>query len=97
VDGPAEAAAALRAAWELGSRGAVVAVPPPEELLGAAGIVEQALAESAGALGPEATPAALARVAELSGGRAVDVNVRLVVNNCRVAAQSAAAWAAAGR
>lgn len=92
VDGPANTARALAAAWDLGAEGVVVAIPPPEELLGASGIVEQALAETAGVLGPEATPAALRRVAELSGGRAVDVNVSLVVNNSRTAAQCAAAW-----
>ena len=96
VDGAAEAARALAAAWELGARGVVVAVPPHVELLGAAGIVEQALAETAGAIGPEATPAALARVAELSSGRAVDVNVELVVSNARVAAECAVAWSELG-
>jgi pseudouridine-5'-phosphate glycosidase len=70
----------------------VVAIPPPEELLGAAGIVEQALAGAGEIVGPGATPALLARVAELSGGRSVDVNVRLVINNAAVAAECAVAW-----
>lgn len=97
VDGPREVAGALAAAWALGSFGAVVAIPPPEELLGAAGIVEQALAELGGIAGPEATPKLLSRVAELSGGRAVEVNVGLLVNNAAVAAESAVAWASTTR
>jgi pseudouridine-5'-phosphate glycosidase len=71
----------------------VVAIPPPEELLGAAGIVEQAVEESAEIEGPAITPATLARIAELTGGRSVDVNVRVVVHNATVAADCAVAWA----
>jgi pseudouridylate synthase len=92
VDGPAEVAGALSAAWALRSFGVVVAIPPPEEMLGAAGIVEQALAEAGMIRGPEATPALLARVAELSGGRAIEVNTGLLVNNAAVAAECAVAW-----
>jgi pseudouridylate synthase len=92
VEGALAAARALAAAWGMGSRGAVVAIPPPEELLGASGIVEQALAEAGEIVGPGATPALLARVAELSGGRSVEVNVRLAVNNAAVAAECAVAW-----
>lgn len=94
VDGAADVARVLTASWALGSRGAVVAIPPPQELLGAAGIVEQAIAETQGVSGQELTPALLARVAELSGGRSVDVNLRLVINNARVAAECAVAWSA---
>jgi pseudouridine-5'-phosphate glycosidase len=61
-------------------------------MLGAAGIVEQALAEAGGIAGPEATPALLTRVAELSGGRSVEVNIGLLVNNAAVAAECAVAW-----
>ena len=93
VDGPGQVAAALRAGWELGGRGAVVAVPPPSELPGAEGIVEQAVAEIGQVEGPSLTPRLLARIADLSGGRSVEVNVELVVNNARVAAACAAAFA----
>jgi pseudouridine-5'-phosphate glycosidase len=94
VNTPEEAAGVLSASWALGCRGMVVAIPPPEELLGAAGIVEQAIAETEGLSGQDLTPALLARVAELSGGRSVDVNLRLVVNNASLAAACAAAWCA---
>ena len=90
VDGPQAAAAVLRAAWATGSRGIVVAVPPPADLDGAEEITRRAVLELANAAGPEVTPLLLARVAELSGGRSLDLNVELVVNNARVAAQVAA-------
>jgi pseudouridine-5'-phosphate glycosidase len=89
VDGPHDAAGVLRAAWATGSRGIVIAVPPPAELDGAEEITERAVRELADAAGPEVTPRLLARVAELSGGRSLDLNVDLVVNNARVAAQVA--------
>jgi pseudouridine-5'-phosphate glycosidase len=93
VDGPEETAAVLRAAWATGSRGVVVAIPPPGELDNAEEIVLRALRELSDVVGPEATPRLLARVAELSGGRALDLNVDLVVNNARVAARVARALA----
>ena len=42
--------------------------------------------------GAEVTPRLLARMAELSGGRSLDLNVDLVVNNARVAARVARAF-----
>jgi pseudouridylate synthase len=91
VDGPEHTAAVLRAAWATGSRGIVVAVPPPGELDGAEELVQRAVRELAGVAGPEVTPRLLARVAELSNGRSLDLNVDLVVNNATVAARVAAA------
>jgi len=86
VDGPQEAAGVLRAAWDTGSRGIVVAVPPPVELDGAEEITQRAVRELTDVAGPEVTPRLLARVAELSGGRSLDLNVDLVANNARIAA-----------
>src|SRR5215472_646469 len=96
VDGPHESARACSASWATGSAGLVVTVPPPEELLGAAGLVEQALAEASDAIGQSATPALLSRIRDLSGGRSVRVNVRLVVENASVAASVAAVWVDGG-
>ena len=96
VDGPQEAARMLRAAWDTGSRGIVVAVPPPADLDGAEEMAQRAVRELADAGGSELTPLLLARIAELSGGRSLDLNVDLVVNNARVAAQVASAWQVAG-
>jgi pseudouridine-5'-phosphate glycosidase len=94
VDGPDDAAAVLHAAWASGARGVVVAVPPPSELEGAEELVRRAVEELGGLTGPEVTPRLLARVAELSGGRSLDLNVDLVVNNARVATQVATAYSA---
>ena len=91
VDGPEETARVLQAAWATGTRGIVVAIPPPTELEGAEEMAQRAARELADVSGSELTPRLLARVAELSGGRSFDVNVDLVVNNARVAAQVAAA------
>ena len=92
VDGDRETADVIRSAWDSGSRGIVVAVPPPADLEGAETIARQAASELSGLSGADVTPRLLARMAELSGGRSVDLNVELVVNNARVAAQVAKAY-----
>lgn len=92
VDDPAGAAAAIRAAWDTGSRGVVVAVPPPTELDGAEEMARTAASETGDLRGADVTPRLLARMAELSGGRSVEVNVDLVINNARVAARVANAY-----
>jgi pseudouridylate synthase len=89
VDGPQHAARVLRAAWDTGARGIVVSVPPPADLDGAEEMARSAAQELAGVTGPELTPRLLARMAELSGGLSLDLNVDLVVNNAYVAAQVA--------
>ena len=97
VDTPEETARVLDASWATGTRGVVVAVPPPAELEDAEKLVQIAVAELGGLSGPQLTPRLLARVAELSGGRSLDLNVDLVVNNARIAARVASAFAALGR
>jgi pseudouridine-5'-phosphate glycosidase len=92
VDGPQETARVLAASWETGTNGVVVAVPPPDELEGAEELVQRAVRELADVTGPDVTPRLLARVAELSSGRSLELNVELVVNNARVAARVAAAF-----
>jgi pseudouridine-5'-phosphate glycosidase len=94
VDGAEECARTLRASWDAGGQGAVVAVPPPADLEGAEEMTRRAVAEMHDVSGPDVTPRLLARVAELSGGRSLDVNVDLVVNNARVAAQVVRAYLA---
>jgi len=92
VDGPQETARVLAAAWETGARGVVVALPPPGELEGAEELVQRAVRELADVSGADLTPRLLARVAELSNGRSLGLNVDLVVNNARVAARVASAF-----
>ena len=88
VDGPEETARTLASAWVTGTQGMVVAIPPPAELPDAEAMVERALQEVTASAG-DVTPRLLARIAEISGGRSLDINVELVVHNARVAAQVA--------
>ena len=97
VEDPNDAARVLHAAWETGARGIVVAIAPPAELDGAEEMAQRAVRELAGVEGAEVTPRLLARMAELSGGLSLDLNVDLVVNNSRTAAQVAVASASSGR
>ena len=85
-----DAAAVLRASWSTGARGVVVAIPPPYEIDGVEEMARRAAAElGEGVGGGAVTPHLLARMAELSGGRTLDLNVDLVVNNAGVAAHVA--------
>ena len=97
VDSPAELAAAFHAQDQLGLKGGMLVTNPipeeysmPKEVIDAA--IEQALAESRaqGIHGKETTPFLLARVAEITGGDSLASNIQLVLNNARLAAQTAA-------
>ena len=89
VDGPNQTAATLRAAWVTRAAGIVVAVPPPYDLDDAEAMATRAVEDVRQVSGGAVTPRLLARMAELSGGRSVELNVDLVVNNARVAAEVA--------
>ena len=93
ADGPEDAVRLLEASWATGAKGVLVAVPPPRELDDAEDLVRQAVGELPGLSGGEVTPRLLARIAELSDGRSLDLNVELVLNNARTAAKVAAAFA----
>jgi pseudouridine-5'-phosphate glycosidase len=98
ADTPQEIAALLGAQSALGlPQGILVANPipaeweiPREEM---EGFVEEALAElqARGVTGKEVTPFLLSRVVELSGGSALETNVRLFHNNVRLACEIARA------
>jgi pseudouridine-5'-phosphate glycosidase len=93
VAGPEEAARVLKASWGLGLNGVVIAVPPPGELPDAAELVARAVREVGEVSGQSVTPRLLAKVAELSGGRSLRLNVDLVINNARAAAETAVVFA----
>ena len=98
ADSPAELAAMFRAQRSLGCRGGMLVTNPiPEQyamdkaVIDAA--IEQALRECAeqGVHGKETTPFLLARVVELTGGESLESNIRLVLNNAALAAETACA------
>ena len=100
VDSPEELAAMFRAQRDMNYKGGMLVTNPiPEEyamdkaVIDAA--IEQALAEAKeqGIHGKETTPFLLAKVVELTGGESLESNIRLVLNNARVAARTAACLA----
>lgn len=97
----AEAAAVLRAKWELGLRGGVLIANPIPEEYGLdfdhmEGIIRTALdaAESEGVHGKDITPFLLAKVKDLTGGESLKSNIQLALNNARCAARIAVRYAA---
>ncbi|MCL6527456.1 MAG: pseudouridine-5'-phosphate glycosidase [Thermaceae bacterium] len=98
VETPQEAARAFRAARELGLPGASLILNPVSQGLDFAQVevwVQSATQEAAraGVQGKALTPYLLSRLAELSGGQTVQVNLRLLEENARLAAQIAVALA----
>jgi pseudouridine-5'-phosphate glycosidase len=96
VGSSAEVARVIRAAEQLGARhGVLVAVPVPADKALSGEVAEKAIqqatveADARGILGKAVTPFVLARVVELTGGRAMAANEALLINNARVAAQIA--------
>jgi len=96
VESAAEVAAAIAAKCDMKlDGGMVIAVPIPEEhALESAeinAVIEEALAEMGrlGITGKETTPFLLGRIAEKTGGKSLDTNIQLVINNARVAAEIA--------
>jgi len=103
ADTPAEVAAIARAREALGLPGGMlVTVPLPAEAELPRGEAEAAIdeavrrADEAGISGAAVTPFILARVAEITGGRSVQANIALLLNNARVAAGIARALTAGG-
>jgi pseudouridine-5'-phosphate glycosidase len=101
LDEPADIARVMKAQWELGFHGGlVVANPiPAEHALPAETVdraIEQALADARlqGLGGKAVTPFLLARVNALTGGVSLAGNIQLVLNNARLAAAVAVAYAA---
>ena len=96
VDSAAEAAVAMNTKWAMGLQGGlVVAVPIPDEHAldrdEIDGVINDAIAEMQrqGVTGKDTTPFLLASIAERTGGRSLEANIQLVINNARVAAKIA--------
>ena len=101
IDTPEELAAVFKAQNDLALGGGMLVTNPiPEEFSMSADVInaaiDQAIAEcnEKGIHGKETTPFLLARVAELTGGNSLASNIQLVYNNARLAAKTAAVYAA---
>jgi len=101
LEQPADIARVMKAQWALGFNGGMVVANPipaefalPEEAVHQA--IEQALADAQaqGLSGKAVTPFLLARVNALTGGVSLAGNIQLVLNNARLAAAVAVAYAA---
>ena len=97
----AAVARAMAAHWALGlDGGLLVAHPPPAVAALDAGQVERWIAQAEreawqqSVAGKALTPFLLERLAELSGGRTLETNAALIVDNARAAAEIAVAYAA---
>jgi len=97
----AQVAAVMTCKWALGLGGGLVIanpIPPQAEIPAAeiAAHIETALAEAAagGIQGKAVTPFLLARLEALTAGASLEANIALVLNNARLAAQIAVAFAA---
>ncbi|MGD1876349.1 MAG: pseudouridine-5'-phosphate glycosidase [Kiloniellaceae bacterium] len=93
-------AAVMAAKWDLGlGGGLMIANPIPQEheipADTIAAHIDAALAEAAaqGVQGKAVTPFLLARLEQSTGGASLDANVALVLNNARLAAEIAGAYA----
>ncbi|QIE56090.1 pseudouridine-5'-phosphate glycosidase [Pikeienuella piscinae] len=96
LESAAEIAAAHRLRAALGIRGGqLVANPVPAEAEIPAGeigpIIDAALAAAANVSGKDVTPFLLARILDATGGRSLETNIALYLNNCRLAAEIAQA------
>ena len=98
IDSPEELAAAFQAKLDCGLKGGMLVTNPipeeysmPKEQIDKA--IEQALKEmdEAGIHGKQCTPFLLAKVKDLTGGDSLAANIQLVLNNARLAAQTACA------
>lgn len=96
ADSAEEVAKIAETHWSLGLKsGILLVVPPPKETAIPAKEVEQWVEEALrqaqldGVHGNATTPYLLARVNALSGGRSMETNIALLLNNAKVAAQVA--------
>ena len=94
----------LHARWTLSARGGVLVANPipvedeiPAERIEAVIATAVSDATRQGVTGKQVTPFLLKRVRELTGGASQRANVALVLNNARLGAQLACAFARQGR
>lgn len=94
VTAVSEAAQVAESHWQLAGSAGLLLARPPADGLDIEALVTEAVEQvmSAGVTGQAVTPAVLAAVEELSGGRSIDVNRRLIADNAALAGEVAAAF-----
>jgi len=99
LDSATEIASLLHANWALGLRGGVlIANPVPETYQLDANLMERTIAEAVaeaerqGIRGKAITPFLLAKIESLTGGRSLETNIELVLNNARLGGEVAVAY-----
>jgi pseudouridine-5'-phosphate glycosidase len=99
ADSPAEVATAMKIKWDMGlDGGLVITVPIPDEHAlnkdEIDTVIDDAGAEMHrhGITGKDTTPFLLASIAERTGGRSLEANIQLVINNARFASALAVAF-----
>lgn len=103
LEAPAEVAGVMKAHWDLGLGGLVIANPIPAEFAMPKEVVDRAIeqacaeADAQGVSGKAITPFLLERVSALTGGDSLQSNIQLVLNNARLASAIAVEYAALAR
>ena len=94
VTAASEAAQVAVTHWQLAGASGILLARPPADWLDIEALVTEAVerVRTAGVTGQAVTPAVLAAVEELSGGRSVEVNRRLIADNAALAGQVAVAY-----
>lgn len=98
VDSPEEISKILKVKWEAGLQGgAIIANPIPAEYEPSVADIQQATeaalaeAKKMKITGKEVSPFLLKKIKELTGGESLEANIRLVLNNAKLAAQISSA------
>jgi pseudouridylate synthase len=98
VASASEAARIAAAHWQLSRDSGLILGRPPADGLDIEALITEAVEQvrSAGVTGQAVTPAVLTAIEQLSGGRSVAVNRRLIADNAALAAQIAVGYAGLG-
>ena len=98
VSEASEVARICAAHWQLNGAAGVLLARPPEVSLDVESLIDEAVRQVRGQrlAGQAVTPAVLALVHELSGGRSVEVNRQLIADNAGLAGEAAVAYTKLG-
>jgi pseudouridine-5'-phosphate glycosidase len=96
LDSAKDIAEMIKTKWELGLNGGVIiANPIPEEYSMDKNLIDKAIeaalkkADESGIKGKDVTPFLLSEIKIITGGRSLDSNIKLVLNNAKLAAKIA--------